>query len=381
MHSKRAFALCTILSCGMAPAGAAEFKVNDDTTFNAGIGLRASYSRRDHGAPDGTSKSSDFSVESARLFLSGSYGKWIKATVNTERGGDDKVRLLDGIAQLEPSPLFNLWLGRMLPPSDRANLYGPYFAVPWSFPGVVSNYPAIFAGRDNGAMVWGRPLDGKLLYALGAYEGHNKVLGLSGQSDKPLYAGRIAYSFLDAEPAPAHYTGGWYGGKNLLTVGVAGQSQKDGVGTAATAGKFSAWSTDLLFEKNLGGAGVPNFEAAYYKYKLDAVDCGSGEPGSPACLPGENVGGLVDGKATLLGASWLFAQKLGEGQLQPYIRLQRFKRTLSSTTSKAVDVGVNYILRGPNARISFQWSQFKDDRNAAPMDKIGQWLVGMQLQF
>jgi hypothetical protein len=198
----------------MAAADAAEFKVSDDATFNAGLGLRASFSRRDYAAPDGASKSTDFTVESVRLYLSGSYGKWIKATYNTERDADGTIRMLDGIAQLEPSPLFNLWLGRMLPPSDRANLYGPYFAVPWSFPGVASAYPAIFAGRDTGAMVWGRPLEGKLLYAFGAYEGHNKVAGLSAQADKPLYAGRLAFSFLDAEPAPAHYTGGWYGGKD-----------------------------------------------------------------------------------------------------------------------------------------------------------------------
>ena len=108
-----------------------------------------------------------------------------KATLNTERSADDKVRLLDGIAQFEPMSEFNVWIGRMLPPSDRANLYGPYFAVPWSFPGVVSNYPNIAAGRDNGVTIWGKPLAGKLTYAVGAFDGHNKVAGLSGQ--KPAF--------------------------------------------------------------------------------------------------------------------------------------------------------------------------------------------------
>src|ERR1700682_6423465 len=136
MHSKGAraggllFGLGLTASLGL-PAWAAEFRINDDTTFNAGIGLRASYTRRDFGAPDGSSKSNDFSVESARLFLGGSYNKIFKATLNTEKGADDKLRLLDGIAQFEPMPEFNIWLGRMLPPSDRANLYGPYYAVPW----------------------------------------------------------------------------------------------------------------------------------------------------------------------------------------------------------------------------------------------------------
>jgi hypothetical protein len=363
------------------PAQAAEFKVSDDATFNAGLGLRASYTRRDFGAPDGTSKSNDFSVESARLFLGGSYNKMFKATLNTEKGADDKVRLLDGIAQLEFSPVFNVWLGRMLPPSDRANLYGPYYAVPWSFPAVVSNYPSIFAGRDNGLTVWGKPMGGKLVYAVGAFEGHNKVLGLSAQSDKMLYAGRVAFNVWDPEPAPAYYTGGWYGGsKDILTVGLAGNWQKDGVGSAAAPGKFSVWSADLLAEKKLG-IGVPTFEAAYYKYKLDAVDCGSGEPGAPACLAGENVGGLVDGKALLLGGAWLMPQTIGWGQFQPFVRWQRMKRTLSNTTGKEFDLGVNYLIKGPNARLSLQYAKMRDDRVAAPRNDIAQWVLGAQLMF
>ena len=379
MHPKGAVAAGLTLAC--LSASAAEFKVSDDVTFNAGLGLRASYSRRDFGAPDGSSKSNDFSVESARLFLGGSYAKVFKATFNTERSADDKIELLDGIAQFEPMPEFNVWLGRMLPPSDRANLYGPYFAVPWSFPGVASAYPAIFAGRDNGLMFWGKPMAGRIVYSLGAFEGHNKVLGLSGQSDKPLYAGRIAFNVWDPEPAPAHYTGGWYGGsKNILTIGLAGQQQQDGVGAAAAPGKFSAYNLDLLFERKLG-AGVPTFEAAYYKYKLGTVDCGSGEPGAPACLAGTNVGGLVDGKAALIGAAWLFPQTVGYGQFQPFVRWQRFERTASATTAKEFDLGVNYLVRGPNARITAQLSKLQDTRVPTPRDDIGMFTLGAQLMF
>jgi hypothetical protein len=380
MHSKGA--LVAAFACSLiAPAWAAEFKINDDVTFNAGIGLRASYSRQDFGAPDGTSKSNSFQVESARLFLGGSYAKVFKATLNTERDADEKVRLLDGIAQYEPMPEFNVWIGRMLPPSDRANLYGPYYAVPWSFPGVASNYPSIFAGRDDGLTVWGRPMAGKLVYALGAFNGHNRVAGLSNQSDKLAYSGRLAYNFWDAEPAPAYYTGGWYGGsKNILTIGVAGQQQQNGVGTAATPGKLSIWSVDALVERKLG-IGVPTFEMAYYKFKLGALDCGSGEPGAPACVAGQNVGGQVDGKATLVGGAWLLPGSFGHGQLQPFVRWQRFERTVSSTTAKQLDAGVNYLVRGPNARFTFQYSKMEDDRVPAPRDSIGQVVLGAQLIF
>ena len=69
--------------------------------------------------------------------------------------GEPPPLTTSSIARFEPMPEFNIWIGRMLPPSDRANLYGPYYAVPWSFPGVAANHPSIFAGRDNGLTVPG----------------------------------------------------------------------------------------------------------------------------------------------------------------------------------------------------------------------------------
>ena len=133
-------------------------------------------------------------------------------------------------------------------------------------------------------------------------------------------------------------------------------------------------------EKKLG-IGVPTFEAAYYKFKLGALDCGSGEPGAPACLAGENVGGQVDGKATLLGAAWLFPHASGPGTLQPFLRWQRFERTVSGTSAKQFDVGVNYLIRGPNARLTLQYSKLRDDRVAAPRDNVSQVVLGAQLIF
>jgi hypothetical protein len=42
---------------------------------------------------------------------------------------------------------------------------------------------------------------------------------------------------------------------------------------------------------------------------------------------------------------------------------------------------VNYIIRGPNAKVSLMYSKFKDDRLAEPRDDIAQILVGLQLQY
>jgi hypothetical protein len=271
----------------------------------------------------------------------------------------------------------------MLPPSDRANLYGPFYALPWSFPGTVSNYPNIGVGRNNGALVWGKPFNSKLVYSFGLFDGHNKAVGLSDQSGKLAYNGRLAFNFWDPEPAPAYYTGGWYGGSaDILTVAIAGNSQADGVGTATAAGKLSIWSADLLFEKKFS-AGVPSLEAAYYKYNLGGVvDCNSGEPGSPACgVTADNVGGQVDGKAMMLVAGFLFPGKVGPGQFQPFFRFQKYERSVSATEAKTTDIGVNYLIKGPNAKISLVYSKLEDSRNPAPRDDLSQIVAGFQFIY
>ncbi len=61
------------------------------------------------------------------------------------------------------TPEFNIWFGRFLPPSDRANLYGPFYAHEWAVytDGIQDGYPFVFQGRDNGVDVLGRLLPSK----------------------------------------------------------------------------------------------------------------------------------------------------------------------------------------------------------------------------
>lgn len=367
-----------------------EFKLGDDSAVTVGFGVRSSYTSTERGAPNGTSRSNDFAVDQARLFMSGHYGKVIKGTFNVEgtastaQNGGDSFRLLDAIVQFEFAPAFNIWMGRFLPPQDRANGYGPFFALPWSYPGTVSGYPQIENGRDNGAMVWGKPFGGKLTYSFGAFEGHNKLAGYSAVSDKLAFSGRLVAHLWDPEPAPAHLAGGWFGGsKDLLSIGLGGYTQKDGVGSAATPGKLSIWNVDMLLEKKLG-FGVPTLELGYYKYKLGIADCNSGEPGAPICPvapANSNSGGMADGKAFLVGGGFLFPQKIGWGQFQPYFRYQKFDRTLSNTVVKTTDYGLNYIIKGPNAKISAQYTKMEDSRLPVGFQDRDQFTLGVQLQY
>src|SRR5882672_1227937 len=271
----------SLLATGPAVQAATEFKLSDESSVTAGIGLRSSIAVTEKGAANGTSNSTDFVIDNARLFFSGQYGKIIKGTLNTDyNSSTDSVQILDAYVGFEFNDYFNIWLGRFLPPQDRANGYGPFYSLPWSYPVIASNYPFRENGRDNGVSVWGKLFNGKLVWAGGAFEGHNKYSGSStapitaaAATDKPAFSGRLIYHAWDPEPAPAYLAGGWYGGsKDILTFGLGGYTQKDGAGPQTAPGKLAIWNADVLFEKKTS-AGVPTLEGAYYVYGVKALDC------------------------------------------------------------------------------------------------------------
>jgi hypothetical protein len=112
--------------------------------------------------PSGDSSVSGFALDSIRLYVNGNVTDTIKMTFNTEYDGSgpakNKVGVLDAIGRFEFSDQFNIWAGRFLPPSDRANLYGPYYANDWApyADGVADFYPSVATGRDNGVAYWGQ---------------------------------------------------------------------------------------------------------------------------------------------------------------------------------------------------------------------------------
>src|SRR5690242_20199809 len=105
---------------------AATFKVGDEGSISVGLGLRASATYDNNAAPDGSS-AFDTHLDSVRLYVNGQVNETIGATFNTERDGNGNIKLLDGYARFEFADGFNVWAGRLLPPSDRANLDGPYY--------------------------------------------------------------------------------------------------------------------------------------------------------------------------------------------------------------------------------------------------------------
>jgi hypothetical protein len=86
------------------------------------------------------------------------------------------VGVQDLIVKIEPHPLFNLWVGRMLVAVDRSNLSGPWFLNYYLYPGFFGNRagPPIGLksgpnGRDDGVTLWGQVAGGVVKYFLGAF--------------------------------------------------------------------------------------------------------------------------------------------------------------------------------------------------------------------
>jgi len=338
-----------IFSSNCAFAGKT-FDLGQDKSFTIGAGLRTSFGFQEDGAASGNDAAKNFDLESIRLYTSGQVYKGLFFEFNTEIDSNGDINILDGIAKMEISDPFNMWLGRMLPPSDRATLSGPYYQNMWDYP-IVSRYPSVIAGRDEGLAVWGQVLDAKLKYQAGLYEGvDNKTTfpnlpngnpnGVNPK-DSPLLAARITYNILDGESG-YYNSSTYYGKKDIIALGFVMQSQSDHVLNNGQLGDFLGLNVDFLLEKSFGNGGVMDIEAALYIYDYDNVN--------------------PDALGLMVVGSYLIPGKLGGyGQLQPKARLQVLDvdnmTGFANYGAKVLDLQLDYVMDGHDARSSIILSQ------------------------
>ncbi|MEO1884919.1 MAG: porin [Methylococcales bacterium] len=358
---KKGLVLATALSAGLLTVGSAQagatFKIDDTKWLSIGAGIRSSFSAVEAGAPEaGSQWSNDFALDNARIYLNGQVHENIKFEFNTEsRHAPDAngvttsdFFLLDAIAKFEFNDLVNIWVGRQLVPSDRAELNGPFYHSTYEFnktpffPNDQGSYTAGKYGRDDGINLWGAlTADKKLTYVVGVFNGST---GGSDQDDHLLYAGRISYNFLNVEKNPGYYTSSTYYGNagDILTVAFAAQYEQDGAGTEAQPADFTGYSVDLLGETTLGNGAVATVEAQYKRFELDGNDSGTGTLG------------MFEGDAYTGTALYLMPGKVGIGQLQPYVRFTTNEGEKTPDSSE-YEAGLNYIIDGHNARISLMY--------------------------
>jgi hypothetical protein len=327
-------------------------------SLNFGVGLRIGGGLSSSTAPSSTDNLGIQSLD-VRPYISGQVHPLLKFEGNLDlnNGDDSRIRVLSAVAKFEPDDLFNVWFGRFLPPSDRANLSGPYFQNAWNYPGDVNGYPSIYAGRADGGAVWGQIDKGRFKYMGGVF-----TLASNTPASQALYAGRLVYNFLD--PEPGYYNSStYYGTKDVLAIGVAGQFQKLGaptvIGTDSSGAPIiaredlGAFNLDLLFEKRLPWADTLTLEGAYYNFNKGA-----------------------QGWSWYALASYLFAPKIGFGQVQPMARWQQFTPTAGGDPTRVVDAGLNYIIDGHSTRFAFA-VQHRDPPTAASTTS---YQLGIQIQ-
>ena len=356
--SKRDLAVSTwalgALACAAAsfaaPVQAADLKL---PPVSIGAGVRTQFESTN---PTGGSNTvNDFSINNARIYIGGAVTENIKVMFNTDySSASSDLQIMDAVARFEFSDVFNIWAGRFLPPSDRANLYGPFYASHWNVyeDGVQDGYPFNVQGRQNGVAYWGQ--FGIAKVSFGVFDAPST----QGEGEV-ITAGRVQLDFWDAE-AGYYLNGTYYGEKDLLAIGVAGQT---------SAGKH-AYTLDALLEKKLSNGGVVTLEAEAARY--DELGGYGGIDGS-----------YTDSNGWYGLAAYLFPQKVGIGKVQLLGKYgaARFNDTTGfgpEYEQTTMEFNVNYLIKTFDARISLFYKDTKLDAGLPDSTQIG---LGLQVQI
>jgi len=240
------------------------------------------------------------------------------------------VAIMDAIVSFDLLDELHLWAGHLLVPVDRANASGPFFMLPWNYPGFLAVGPNLLvtapvegpSGRNNGAVVWGDVKGGKLTYLAGVFDNANV-------NSSPLFSGRLRLALWDPEPG-FWGNASYFGDKDLLSIGLGAQFLAHGSSTATGGDKnWAEVNVDVLMEKKLGGGSFVTGEAAYYHNNV-------------------NDGGVSDSFYVLAAYA---TPTMGVGSLQPMVRYQGGKVKSVSDMAWNLDVGLAYLIKGPALRV------------------------------
>ena len=358
---------CTLLAAPLALATAVsnvahgeEIKVKiPDTTITAS--LRSSFVSASSDDPLAMD-TADFALNSFDIYLNSKITDKIKLSFSSEFNSApgsstyNTVQVQDAIAQFEYSPTMNVWAGRFLAPTDRANSYGAYFSNNWNFAndGAQDGYPFLYGGRSDGVAYWGDFADTKLKVSAGIFD-----IPSTQNSNKTMAAARVQLDLWDAEPG-YYINGTYYGEKDILAFAVA----------ANAVDSKSAANFDFLMEKKIAGGGAFTVEGEYIKYNE------LGGYGSPNGVP------YTDGDSWYVLTSYLMPQPVGPGKLQFLGKFgtTKYEKVLISgedLEQDTTEVNVNYIIKSFNARVSlFYLDKSYSDASVYDTQSVG---LGVQL--
>jgi hypothetical protein len=293
------------------------------------------------------------------LHAGGKIHKNISVTLNLNGNGlAGTAGIEDAIIGFDISDPFHIWLGQLLVPVDRANFSGPFFMIPWYYPGflTVGGTTVVAAplegpsGRNTGGAIWGNDPDGKIKYALGVFLPPNPTTN-------PLFSARLSTAIIGKETG---YFGNesFFGDQDIVTIGVGAQYKKDGSvgpspmpaapGMMAAPGptdNYGEINADALAEFKYGGGGWVSIDGAYYHFWGDY---------NP-----------VKDFFYVTGA--IASPKVGPGNIQPMVRYQL--GTGDNPKAWTIDAQVGYLIMGPAMRVSAGY-QHTDIGNGAEANLV-----------
>lgn len=367
---------------GVDPRGY-KFSWAPDRWAKVGAAVKASFNSQTYQAPG---LGNHFTLNNARLLTSGQVTQYVGFELNSDialsetqgpatLASPTPYSLLDAIVKIETGDAFNVWAGQFLPPSDRSNIDGPFFINGWDVP-FVSNYPSIIDGRQIGAAYWGQYSGGQIKWSIGAFNGTGATLQspYTNPPDSPpnptnniQFDARVTFNFLDAEPGYYHQST-YYGKKDILAIGFAVQTQRHALGTAANPANFTGVSMDFLFETAFENEGVLTLESTLYNYYDQDL-----------------VTSSQQGQSGFVFLGYMFPQNITvgpiTGRLRPFTRYQQYNRDYlvpsAGLYSQGLDIGVEYVMNGPNARLTAVWS----DRDVIAGSRLNIFTLGAQMVF
>ena len=246
------------------------------------------------------------------------------------------VAIEDVIVSFDFCDPFHLWVGHLLVPVDRSNASGPFFMIPWNYPGFMSVGGSLVvaaphegpSGRNNGAVLWGEFNEGQVKYLVGAFDN-------ADVNSSPLYSGRLNLAIIGKEPG-FWGNASYFGDKDVLALGVGGQFQSHGSATPTDDKSYSEVNADLLGEFKLGGGAWATGEAAYYHFAV--------------------ADGSVKDSFYVLAA--LASGQMGVGNIQPMVRYQ-WANVQAVGKAWNIDGALSYLVKGPALRVIATYSHVK----------------------
>ncbi len=206
-------------------------------------------------------------------------------------------------------------------------------------------------GRDDGVVIWGNPSDGTVQYRLMVSEG---VEGAGNPDDHLRFVGRMAINLRDAETGWFN-KGTYLGKKEILSLGVGGDSQRGlSLGNRTDQGN-QVWTVDLFLDQPAGD-GAFTVEAALINIQNTTQTSSY-----------TNLAAGMDALNWYAQAGFLLPDEIGSGKLQPYVRYEGVEVDGAKDTN-FWGGGLNYYIRGHNAKLSVDVTHVNQDKRSRTVD-------------